>query len=125
MNCERCHSLVDDYVDGTLAADERAAVETHLAGCADCRALANDLRAIRSTAGSLERHVPSAQAWTKIAAAVEHERARSLRGWFAWNAPGFRSGFAIAVTLLLVVGGTSWLVWNRMSPAEQAPRGAT
>lgn len=123
MNCERCHSLVDDYVDGTLAAEERAAVDTHLAGCVDCRALVNDFRAIRSTAGSLDRQVPSAQAWANIAAAVERERSRSVRGWFTWNVgPGFRSGFAIAATLLLLLGGTSWLLWSRMSSTEPAPR---
>ena len=146
MNCERCHSLVDDYVDGTLAAGERDAVDAHLAGCEDCRALAADFRAIRSTAGTLERHAPSARAWTNIEAAVERERSRSLG---AYVGRIFRSGversgsdrsgversgstrfgaawrpLAIAATLLLLVGGTSWVLWNRMSPTEPAHRTA-
>jgi anti-sigma factor RsiW len=125
MNCERCEQLVDDYVDGTLAADERAAVDTHLAGCPACRAMATDFRAIRSAAGSLERHAPPAQAWAKVAAAVEGERRHSYAGRM-WSAgPIFRSGLAVAATLLLVVGATSWLVWSRMSPAAPAPRTAT
>jgi hypothetical protein len=115
-------------VDGTLAADERAPVETHLAGCAGCRAVANDLRAIRSTAATLERHVPSGQAWTNIAAAVERERSHSYIGRFLRGGPLFgsgASGLAVAATLLFLVGGTSWFLWNRMSPTAPAPRTAT
>ena len=34
--CDREH-LIDAYHDGELPRDERAAVEAHLSGCADCR----------------------------------------------------------------------------------------
>jgi hypothetical protein len=125
MNCERCQLLVDDYVDGTLAADERAALDTHLAGCPACQTMANDFRAIRSAAGSLERYVPPPQAWPKIAAAVERERTHSYARRLFNAGPIFRSGLAVAATLLLVVGATSWFVWSRMSPIEPAPRTVT
>jgi hypothetical protein len=130
MNCERCQLLVDDYVDGTLAAEERSAIETHLAACAACRVMANDFRAIRSAAGNLERHTPPAKAWADIASAVERERTQSFMGRiFGSVAPSsagpiVRSGFAVAALLLLLVGGTSWFVWNRMSNAEPALRTA-
>jgi len=119
MKCERCQLLVDDYVDGTLAAGERDAVDAHLSGCADCRAMAADFRAIRSTAESLERHVPSVRAWANIAAAVEHERSRSFLARFVSWQP-----LAVAATLLLLVGGTSWVIWNRVSTSDSAPRAA-
>jgi anti-sigma factor RsiW len=138
MNCDRCEALVDDYVDGTLAQDERAAVETHLAGCAACRAMAHDFRSIRSTAGSLERHTPPAQAWREIAAAVERDRSRSwvnplsyvgaiFRSGAIWRVgPIFRSGFAVAAALMLVVvGGASWVLWTQMPGTEPAHRTAT
>ena len=135
MNCDRCAALVGDYVDGTLAQDERAAVETHLAGCAECRAMAHDFRSIRSMASSLERHTPPAQAWSEIAAAVERERSRSLTSYVgrifrsgpvsgSW--PTFRAGFAVAAALmLLIVGGASWVLWNQMSSREPGNRTAT
>jgi hypothetical protein len=122
MNCESCHTLVDDYVDGTLAAEDRARLEEHLARCASCRALAEDFRAIRRTAGSLERHAPSPRAWGRIASAIEQERSRSFAARMFTTRPAWQP-LAIAATVLLLVGGTSWIVWNetgRTVPVERA-----
>jgi hypothetical protein len=129
MNCERCESLVDDYVDGTLPAADRADVERHLARCASCAALAQDLRSIRLAAGSLERHVPPPPAWTALSAALEAERSRgfgrrvsALTAAFATPARRWQP-IAIAATLLLLVGATSWMVWRQM-PASPPPQRA-
>jgi Putative zinc-finger len=42
MNCADVEILICDYVDGTLAASERAAVERHLQDCPNCAELARD-----------------------------------------------------------------------------------
>src|ERR1051326_6431740 len=42
MNCADLEILICDYVDGTLAAAERAEVERHLAECPGCAELARD-----------------------------------------------------------------------------------
>jgi anti-sigma factor RsiW len=42
VNCADVEILVADYVDGTLHGEARSALETHLAGCAACAALARD-----------------------------------------------------------------------------------
>jgi hypothetical protein len=42
MNCAEVEILLCDYVDGTLAASERAAVESHLAECPKCLEMAGD-----------------------------------------------------------------------------------
>jgi anti-sigma factor RsiW len=42
MNCAELEILICDYVDGTLATEERAQVEAHLAGCPPCAELARD-----------------------------------------------------------------------------------
>jgi anti-sigma factor RsiW len=43
MNCADVEILLADYVDGTLAADQRAALEMHLPTCAACRELSSDV----------------------------------------------------------------------------------
>jgi anti-sigma factor RsiW len=119
MNCEHCLTRVDEYVDGTLPAAERADVEQHLAACAACAALARDFRAIRAAAGGLDRHAPPAYAWTKLAAALEIERERRL----SYVGRIFRSGsawqpLATAALLLLLVGGMSWFVLQQFSASR-------
>ena len=42
MNCAEIEILICDYVDGTLAADQKAEVERHLAECPACAELARD-----------------------------------------------------------------------------------
>jgi hypothetical protein len=117
MTCDRCQSLVDDYVDGTLAPDDRTAVDAHLAACDACRALAADLAAIQRSARSLEPRVPPAHVWTKLAASLDGERSR--RG-FA-TAAAWRP-LAIAATLILLVGAASWLMMRQTAPSSQAGR---
>lgn len=145
MNCDICQTLVDDYVDGTLAAHDRAPVEQHLVGCASCRAIAEDFRAIRLAAHGLERHVPSPQAWTNLSAALDAERNRSfvrrivetayVGRLFGAGGPSragapFGGGVAwqplvVAAALVLVVGGTSWMLWRQMAVAPGPARTVT
>jgi anti-sigma factor RsiW len=43
MNCADIEILLADYVDGTLAAGERSAIEGHLSTCKACEDLAHDV----------------------------------------------------------------------------------
>ena len=45
MNCAELEILLCDYIDGTLPAAERAALELHLSGCPACTELAQDVQA--------------------------------------------------------------------------------
>ncbi len=105
---------LNDYVDETLDATERPAVDTHLAGCAECRALVDDLRAIRSAAAALDPRDPPARAWPRIERAIKLEeehrhdvtparqpdvsRVKRLRHAYTWLAA------AAAVLVAVVVG---------------------
>jgi anti-sigma factor RsiW len=42
VNCADVDILLADYVDGTLRAEDKSALEAHLAGCAACAELARD-----------------------------------------------------------------------------------
>jgi anti-sigma factor RsiW len=43
MNCADVEILLADYQDGTLAADQKAAIESHLSACKACEELARDI----------------------------------------------------------------------------------
>ena len=62
-----------DLVDGRLDGPERRDIERHLEGCANCRALVEDLRSLRAAAFMLDRREPKAETWSKIQAAVAAE----------------------------------------------------
>jgi len=115
MTCDRCTALVDDYVDGTLAAEDLAAMESHLAGCDACRAMAMDFGAIRRSARTLEPHVPPPHVWTKLAASFEAAR-RPSRLFFgvSWHP------LAVAATLIVLAGAASWILLRQPSSVPRS-----
>lgn len=115
MNCTICQPLLSAYIDESMSLSDRAVIESHLKRCAVCRALAEDLAAIRSAAGSLEPLIPPARVWHQIAAATAAEsREGWFQGWLAW-----RSLTAVAMTAVIAAG--LWRVGTLLGPAG-APR---
>ena len=58
---------LNGYADGSLAASERDAVESHLAACVTCRAEADELRALLAAARELPRAIePERDLWGGI-----------------------------------------------------------
>ena len=131
MNCEHYETAIDDSVDGTIDAAAAAALRAHLEGCADCRALADDFRAIRTAARTLERHQPPARTWHRIAAAVGEadnpERRNSVAAdrqaggfaWFSWRP------LAAAAAVLLMLSATWVMLQPGAQPAPAVTAGAT
>ena len=115
MNCEHYETALGDSVDGTIDAATAASLQAHLAGCDHCRALADDLRAIRAAARTLERHEPPARAWHRIAAAVEADRQTRAFAWLSWRP------LAAAAAVLLMLSAT----WVMLGPANQPAPAAT
>jgi len=102
-----------DYVDDALAPAERAEVERHLAGCAECQALVEDQREIRRVAGTLDLREPPVRAWGRIERAIALERehgARALEASGVARLKPSRSNYAAwlaaaaAIVLATVVG---------------------
>jgi predicted anti-sigma-YlaC factor YlaD len=114
MNCHTYETAIGDYVDGVIDPDAANSLDAHLAACAECRALADDLRAIRAAARRLERHEPPARAWQRIATAVEDDRRRRSVGWRSWRP------IAAAAAVLLTLTG-AWLVLDTAEPPASAP----
>jgi hypothetical protein len=97
-----------DYVDQAIGGETRADIDRHLGECAVCRALVDDLLAIRRTAASMPPIDPPAAAWTRIEQAIASDRLgqpapRRLtwpptRAQFAWL------GLAATIILATMVG---------------------
>jgi anti-sigma factor RsiW len=106
MTCEDLNAVLVDLVDGRLDGAAQRGVERHLEGCANCRALVEDLRSIRAAAFMLDRHEPGAATWSKVQAAVAAGPASPGRvltigrrsNWPVWL------GAAAALILATVIG---------------------
>ena len=108
MNCQEYDLQLGDYSDGTLDALLRADVDVHLLGCARCRAIVSDFRAISSMVQALEPPTPSPQVWQHIAGATAR---RSRRSW--WALTGWQPALGSAMAVLLATG--LWWVGARLS----------
>jgi anti-sigma factor RsiW len=98
MNCADLNEALVDLVDGRLDGAERRSVERHLEGCAQCRALVEDLRSIRAAAFMLDRREPRAETWSKVQAAIAAE-------------PAPRGRLLTMSGLGARAGGANWPVW--------------
>lgn len=86
MNCEKCHELLSDFLDGTLPSDARAQLERHLVACLSCASVREELSAIVATARESREHLvapPDERAmWLRIRDEIEadvRENARRTR----------------------------------------------
>jgi len=67
-------TAINDFVDGAGDALERSRVEQHLAACAPCRQLVDDLREIARATRALESREPPIRVWGRIERAIKLER---------------------------------------------------
>jgi hypothetical protein len=66
MTCAEIGILLCDYVDGTLRADDRTALENHLPGCAACQQLSEDVLGMTAFFERVPRTEPPAELMTRI-----------------------------------------------------------
>lgn len=66
MTCAEVEILLCDYVDGTLRAEERTALESHIAGCSACAELAKDVTGATAFLETVAPAEPPAELLTRI-----------------------------------------------------------
>jgi len=107
--CTEIVSLLVAEPDGTLSAAELARLETHVAGCPDCRRQRALLRAtpVALRIATSTFSVPSVPAeWSELRARLLGEpggtatHRRQRRPWFAWSLPIAAVGAAAAFAIL-------------------------
>lgn len=122
MTCDEFDIVLPDLLEETLDAGSRAAAEAHLATCARCSSLLNDLKELQGEAARLPTLSPSHDLWNGISARIEtpaiqlHGR-RTAPAW--WQQPRW---LAVAASVLVTLtAGTTWLVSQRVLAGGAMP----
>jgi Putative zinc-finger len=95
---------LSEYIDDELTADERRALEAHLAGCAECAAMLADLRDIVERANTMGPRPPQADLWPGISGKLASARAREPRR-FSFTLAQLA---AAAVLLIALSSAVAW-----------------
>lgn len=129
---------LSDFLDGELAAGERAGIEAHLAECTTCRGVLDELRTVVDAARRLEDRGPATDLWPAVAAGIAGRagtREPTAMGVVEPLRPRRRFSFTVpqlaaaAVVLMLVSGTAVWLALpspggERGTAGIAAPEGA-
>ena len=104
---------LSEYLDDELLPVERQQLEAHLRDCAACSMVLEEIRAVVSRAGQLEDRDPRADLWPGIRAEIDGRKVIDLA---TQRTPARRFSFSLsqlvaaAAALVLVSGGTAWLI---------------
>jgi anti-sigma factor RsiW len=132
LSCADAEVLLAEYVDGTLRAEERAAVEAHLAGCAACAELARDAAgavAFIERAATVEA---PPELVTKLLFEITNGPSRAIvkptltRKLFGkWMEPvlqpRFAMGMAMTVLSFAMLGRIAGIEMRQLKPADLDP----
>jgi Putative zinc-finger len=140
MNCERCHELIGDLIDGTLSGADESTLKSHLDECLDCVSVREDLSTIvgycRAHRGEYDAPPNERALWLRIRNVIEAENAanspvarqsgKASRAGF-WSRSWELSlpqlaAFAAAIVLFVSVATTVGLRRWQSTVAENPPR---
>ena len=84
MNCEQCHELVSDLVDGVLSQKDQLSLHDHLEQCLSCADVRYDLEAIvgfcRTNRGEYDAPPNERALWLRIRNTIETENNAAVGG---------------------------------------------
>lgn len=113
---------LSDYLDNEdMSVEERARIEAHVSGCAECRATLAELRAVASIAASLPDAPPANDLWAGIANQLPATKSTvvSFRSpqRFSFTLPQL---VAAGLALMVLSGGMAWMA-RRGDPRVTLP----
>ena len=74
MDCQQVARRLDEYASSDLAAPERADVDKHLRGCAECRGALRELRALDASIRALPQETAPPDFLAQVHAKLPNER---------------------------------------------------
>jgi anti-sigma factor RsiW len=113
-----CTAMEGKLAEMLLDPDAASAkVQTHVAGCEDCRRELNELRATMALMDAWKAPEPSPYFMTRMSARFREERNAAPAGWLARLRASFAYGprthvrplAAMAMTVMLLLGGGTYL----------------
>lgn len=125
--CEDIEAQLADYLDGTLAADARAAFEAHAAGCRTCAPMVESVRGVVQTLRRVETLEEPPQIVYAILDKTIGRRTEKAgwRTWFSWLRPVAHPRFAYgAVTILvtaIVLSQALGIKWRKPTASDFNP----
>ncbi|HEX4772688.1 MAG TPA: zf-HC2 domain-containing protein [Bryobacteraceae bacterium] len=110
MTCEELETSLADFLDGTLTARERTALEAHLSQCAGCQQFKADVTTGLLLAGRAEELVPPPELVTRLAYLAPVGRTRKpheRQGFFSkvtarWIQPLLQPRFAMGMAMTIL-----------------------
>lgn len=127
MGCDVHDAWIEqlsDYLDDELSSGEREAVEQHLLGCADCRAVLNDLKSVVARAHAVTPRAPQADLWGGIAQRMARGTGLGVRSQprpvplrLTFTLPQLA---AAAALLVAVSAGLAWQLGQRAAEGPVA-----
>ena len=95
MDCEKCSDLLGDFLDGTLAGEDRTLLSTHLEECLGCACVRDEIRAIVNVAAESREHLvapPNERAlWLRVRNTIEAELTAQQRAVAAQSSANLRA----------------------------------
>jgi len=122
LDCDGFAGELADYLEGDAPDAVRAAMESHAAGCADCRQLLDDIGTIRDEAAALPALTPSRDLWAGIAERIDapvlpFERKRStIVVRRTWARPAIA-----AAALVVFTAGITYSITKRTIDSGATP----
>ena len=120
MNCDKCHDLISEFLDGALSHEDQATLSSHLEDCLHCAGVRDDLQSIvgfcRTHRGEYSAPPNEKALWLRIRNVIEADASPSVAGtapaqrrssWKNWIGRSWELSFpqlvASAAAIVLVV----------------------